>query len=323
MPGRLALFSGVQDRVLGTLAPLRAWLFPPRVYLQLEDQAVTAMALEGRRIVWLERVPLPPGLCENGEPVRLDTLSDLFGDLLVERGFVGARVDAVLAPAACQMRLVQWPGGRWPDDPERVLALNEEQLGFRTVLQYLDLHLIELDRDLPTTLVVSVQSLTLNRWIEVFSNAGFSLDSVEAAKLCVCRGLGPILSRQRQAAVLQFEQGRSTLLMLEDGVPVFERRLPGAEQPSALRIDLERSLAFWRHNAGTGSDVQPLLLVHGASLWADTELAALAAAVGCPWQIIDPLQSGWLLNVSPEYGEHPDGPALAALWGLAAKEVLA
>jgi Tfp pilus assembly PilM family ATPase len=319
----LALFSGVQDRVLGTLAPLRAWLFPPRIYLQLDDRAVTAMALDGRRIVWLERVPLPQGLCENGEPVRVDSLSDLFGDLLVERGFVGARIDAVLPPAASQMRLVQWPGGRWPDDPERMLALNEKQLGFRTSLQYLDLHLIELDRHPPTSLVVSVQSVILNRWIEVFSNAGVSLDSVEAAKLCVCRGLRPILSSQRLAAVLQLENVRSSLLILEDGVPVFERRLPGAEQPDVLSAELERSLLFWRQSASGGVDEQPLLLVHGAALWPEAELEVLAAALGCPWRVIDPLLEGWLLDVSFEHDEHPDGPALAALWGLAAKEVLA
>lgn len=323
MPGRLELFSGVQDRVRGTLAPLRAWLFPPRVYLQLEDQAVTAMALDGCRIVWLERVPLPLGLCEKGEPVRVDSLSDLFGDLLVERGFVGARVDAVLPPAASQMRLVQWPGGRWPDDPERTLALHEEQLGFKTPLQFLDLHLIELDRDPPTSLVVGVPSVILNRWIEVFSNAGVSLDSVEAAKLCVCRGLRPILSSQRLAVVLQLEKLRSSLLILEDGVPVFERRLPGAEQPAVLSAELARSLLFWRQSSSSRADEHPMLLVHGASLWPDAELAALAGGLGCPWQVIDPLLEGWLLDVSLEHAEHPAGPALAALWGLAAKEVLA
>ena len=37
------VLSGVIDR----LAPLQAWLFPQRVYLQIEDQWITAMAIEG------------------------------------------------------------------------------------------------------------------------------------------------------------------------------------------------------------------------------------------------------------------------------------
>jgi hypothetical protein len=59
------VLAGVQDR----LAPLQSWLFPRRVYLQLEEQALVAMVLEGDRLVWHERVPLPEGVCENGAPV--------------------------------------------------------------------------------------------------------------------------------------------------------------------------------------------------------------------------------------------------------------
>ena len=51
------VLSGLQDQ----LAPLKSWLFPRRVYLQLEDQAFTAMVLDGERVAWLERVPLPEG----------------------------------------------------------------------------------------------------------------------------------------------------------------------------------------------------------------------------------------------------------------------
>ncbi|MEO1979175.1 MAG: hypothetical protein ABGZ24_01500, partial [Fuerstiella sp.] len=55
-----------QDR----LAPLQAWLFPRRLYLQLEDQAITGMILNGSRIVWLERLELPEGVCTDGETLQ-------------------------------------------------------------------------------------------------------------------------------------------------------------------------------------------------------------------------------------------------------------
>jgi Tfp pilus assembly PilM family ATPase len=318
------LFSGVQERLQEQIGPLRAWLFPRRVFLQLEDKAITAMALEGRRIVWLERVVLPAGLCENGEPVRTDSLGDLLGDLLVERGYAGARVDAVLPPAASQLRLVQWPDGRWPDDPERMLALNEEQLALKTALQYLDLHLVDLEREVPTSLLVTVPSSTLDRWIEVFGLAGVSLDRMEAAKPCVCRGLQPLLQEQRPGTVcvvLQLEPERSGLLVLENDLPVYQRRLPGTGKPDALLDELKLSLEFCRQKRPDCLDL-PLLLQHGSGLLDADRAAELAMAVGCPWQVIDPLLHGWLVDVSPDLGIHPEGHTLAALWGLAAAEVM-
>ena len=215
----MELFSAVQERLQERISPLRAWLFPRRVFLQLEDQSITAMALEGRRIIWLERVPLPAGLCENGEAIRTDSIADLLGDLFVERGFSGARVDAVLPPAASQMRLVQWPDAAWPNDPERTLSENEQQLALKTALQYLDLHLVDLDRDPPASLLVTVPSSTLDRWIEVFDLAGVPLDRMESASLCLCRGLQPLLQEQPVGAlsvVLQLEPQRSELLVLEN-----------------------------------------------------------------------------------------------------------
>ena len=51
------VLAGVQER----LGPLQAWLFPQRVYLELQDQAITAMVLDGRRLTWLDQLALPPG----------------------------------------------------------------------------------------------------------------------------------------------------------------------------------------------------------------------------------------------------------------------
>ena len=325
MPEAVALFSGVQERLTERLGPLKAWLFPRQVYLQLEDQAITAMALEGRRIVWLERVPLPLGLCENGEPIRTDSLGDLLGDLFVERGFAGARVVAVLPAMASQMRLVQWPNRRWPEDPERMLQLNEAELGLRIALQYLDLHLVDLAQDPPSSLLVTVPSSTLDRWIEVFTLAQLSLDRMEAAKPCICRGILPLELPADDTAptvVLQVEPQRCSLMVMENGIPSYERRLPGASQADQLLADLQRWRQFWGAlRSGTSAGLQ--LLLHGSALRDAAHAAELAGAVGCSWQLLDPLAQGWLVDVSPDFGPHPEGHALALLWGLAAAEVMA
>jgi hypothetical protein len=319
---RAALFSGVQDRLQVGIGPLKAWLFPKRVYLQLEDQAITAMALEGRRIVWLETIQLPVGLCENGEPIRTDSLGDLLGDLFVERGYAGARVDAVLPAAASQMRLVQWPEGRWPEDPERTLALHENQLRLRMPLGYLDLHIVDFKQEPPVSLLVTVPSSVLDKWIEVCLLAGLSLNRMEAAKTCVCRGLLAMRSSVDVSGtlVLQLEHHRSSVLLVEDDIPRYERRLPGVEQPQELQSELASLMRFCRQQFSAFNDYS--LCLHGSAVGQIAQVAGLSELFDAPWQIVDPIAEGWLVNISPEFGMQPDGSSLALLWGLAATEVM-
>ena len=97
------VLAGVQER----LGPLQAWLFPQRVYLELQDQAITAMVLDGQRLTWLDQLALPPGLCVGGRPQNGSALADRLGDWLVEQGYAGARIWAVLPGAASELRLLE------------------------------------------------------------------------------------------------------------------------------------------------------------------------------------------------------------------------
>jgi hypothetical protein len=317
----MPVLSGVEER----LAPLKAWLFPRRVLLLLEDHAITSLAVEGSRVIWCEQVPLPAGLCSLGEPIQVDSLGDLLGDLLVERGFVGARVEAVLPAAACQCRLVRWPDGRWPDDPLRLLALHEATLKLQAPLSYLDLLLVPLELPQPTTLSVAVPHQLLERWIEVFSLAGASLEQLEAAQLCLCRallavpGLGCDVGT---TVLLQREADGANLMILEAGIPAYARSLPGADQEELLAQQLQRVLQFWRqHHPLTET---PLLICHGSSLPPGERLEQLAAAVGCNLRLLDPLAEGWLqVEPAPEGQQRPPGSVLLPLWGLLAAHGLA
>lgn len=318
MPAGGPVLSGVEER----LAPLKTWLFPSRVFVQLDDRAITGFALDGQRLLWCERVPLPAGLCEQGEPRQVDSLGDLLGDLLVERGFAGARVEAVLPAAACQWRLVRWPDGGWPDDPQRLLAQHEAALELRAPLPYLDLHLVPLALAPPTTLTVAVSSQLLERWIEVFAQAGASLVRAEAAQLCVCRALAALVPELLEAeaiALLQLEPQGASLLILEAGVPCYERSLPPLERGPALAQGLGRALQYWRQERRQAA--VPRLLCHGSALPEGVDRAELAIALGCPVQVLDPLAGGWLLAEPPPEGQQrPPGAALLPLWGLLAGE---
>ena len=304
------MLSGVEER----LAPLKAWLFPRRVLFHLEDRAITGLVLAGTTVEWCEQVPLPIGLCEQGEPSRPESLGDLLGDLLVERGYAGARVEAVLPAAACQWLQVRWPDGRFPDDPQRELAQHEQALKLRAPLSYLDLHLQPLALPQPTSLAVAVSSQLLERWIEVFSLAGASLVRLEASQLCLCRALHALSSDLLEApalALLQLESHGSTLLILEQGLPAYERSLPGTAEAAGLEVALQRALQFWcQEHPGSP---RPPLLCHGAAL-------PEPLPFGMPAQRLDPLAEGWLqlAGPAPEGQQRPPGTALLPLWGLLA-----
>jgi Tfp pilus assembly PilM family ATPase len=165
------------------------------VYLQLEDQALTAVVLEGERVAWQERVPLPEGLCESGQPRAIEALGDLLGDLLVERGYAGARLKAVLPRAATAWRVIEWPDSSWPEHPELVVRQQQQELNLPWSLQDADLLLEPLMGAQPRSLLVAVQRSVLEAWIEVCNQAGVALDAVEALPMCLWRAVRPMLQQ--------------------------------------------------------------------------------------------------------------------------------
>ena len=277
------VLSELQDR----LAPLKSWLFPRRVYLQLEDQALTAMVLDGERVAWQERVPLPEGLCESGEPRAIEALGDLLGDLLVERGYAGARVKAVLPRAATAWRVIEWPDASWPEHPELVVRQQQQELNLPWSLQDADLLFEPLTGAQPRSLMVAVQRSVLEAWIEVCNQAGVSLDGVEPLPICLWRAVRPQLQADAGVQVLlQLEPDQSWLLALDQGQPLGEWSMPPASDPE----DLSLALARWRQRYSPSAAI-----VLGGD-------PASAEALGCP-------ASGFA---------RVDG--VPALWGLAEAE---
>ncbi|MFM2172967.1 MAG: hypothetical protein RLZZ54_894 [Cyanobacteriota bacterium] len=257
------VLSGLQDQ----LAPLKSWLFPRRVYLQLEDQAFTAMVLDGERVAWLERVPLPEGLCVNGEPKAVEALGDLLGDLLVERGYASARVKAVLPRTATAWRVIEWPDASWPEHPELVVRQQQLELELPWSLQDADLLLEPLPGDQPRSLVVAVQRSVLEAWIEVCNQASVALDAVEALPICLWRAVSSqIQAGEGVQVLLQLEPDQSWLLALDQGQPLGEWLMPATSDPEELSL----ALARWRRRYSPTAAI-----VLGGD-------PASAEALGCP-----------------------------------------
>ncbi len=310
------MLAGVQER----LAPLQAWLFPRRVLLELGDQAITALALRHGQVVWLERIPLPEGLCQGGEPQQPEALGDLIGDLLIERGWALAHVRALLPAAASHCRLVQWPCLQWPADPEAVLLERQEQLALPVPLQEADLRLVPLALEPPTSLLVAVPADLLEAWIAVFATAGVALDGLEAAPLCLCHGLEPLLRdapSHQLTALVELGAQASQLLLVRQGLPVYERRWPAALELSVLAAQIHQCLSFWRQQDPTAAHLQVLL--HGP-LAAAPGLAA-ALELEAPAMVVDPLALGWLQTAEKARSNAaPAGVELLGLWGLVLAE---
>ena len=315
------VLSGVIDR----LAPLQAWLFPQRVYLQIEDQWLTAMAIEGSSLRWLERVPLPDGLCLNGEPLLPDALGDLLGDWLVERGYPGARIKLVLPRAATCWRMIAWPQGRWPEQPELAVREQEQQLALPWSLEGqiegADLWLQPLSTPPPRSLMQAARRQVLEGWIEVCALAGVALHGMEASWLCLARAAAAVLppaARGSCALLLQLGEAQSWLLAFTAQQPLGEWPLPGRDQPEALSAALARWKRFWQ-NQPDGLPVQQLLVAGAAA----SSLDPLAEALGCDATWLDPLAAGWLADGrSAERADNGAAADLAVLWGLALTEQL-
>ena len=326
------VFAGVVDRLI----PLQAWLFPYRVLLELDDRFITLLALHQRggvpTVKWLERIPMPAGTCDQGIPQRTEALADFIADLLVERGFAGARVAVVLPEHATEWKLVQWPGADWPKDPRDLLIQRGREAGFRLPIQSADLREIRLEPDSgatsPSSLVIAVRKALLLGWIETFATADLSLDGLEAGQVCVLRALEPLLSEtpdDQVVAVLELSKDRGHLLLLQRGIPVYERQLAGSMAGIGLLADeLRRSVDFWRQQERDVTAVQ--LVLHGSQ-------AALAEEVVEPlkhllpgWEVVvaDPIALGWLAGPPEpqilEEGAVPAGVELLRLLGLALVE---
>jgi hypothetical protein len=278
------VLAGVQDR----LAPLQSWLFPHRVYLQLEEQVLVAMVLEGDRLVWHERVPLPEGVCENGAPVAVEALGDLLGDWLIERGCPGAHVKAVLPRAATAWRVVAWPDGQWPEQPELVVRQQQGELQLPWDLHDADLMLEPLNAATPRSLLVAAQRGVLEGWIEVFSQAGLVLDALEPLPICLWRAVQPCLQGELEV-LLQVEEQHTWVLAFDQGLPLGEWCWPPLAEPAQL----EAALQAWLHR------YQPTTgLLCGAASCDPASVEALKAWMPCPLQGVEP------------------GDAPMALWGL-------
>jgi hypothetical protein len=278
-----------------------------RVYLQLQDAALTAMAVEGQRLTWLERVPLPEGICVQGIPQAPVALGDLLGDWLVERGHGGSCVKAVLPPMVCP-----W----WVADPvtEQVdgNAPVDSDDAFELLMQPIT------DAPQPCGLRVAVPKAVLDGWLAVFDQAAIGLEALQAAPLCQWNALACLRGREASgSALLQLQEGCNSLLRLAATHPHDEQALPG---------DLEPETALESMLGAMAQDTPLRRLWVVADGWAADSLSTvverLQLRLSMAVQALDPVAMGWLQAEDHCFASSGVSAVPWTLWGLAAPEVL-
>jgi len=321
------VLAGFRER----FEPLVARIFPPRILLVLDDEALTLLGLPGHGFrsgaSRLRRVPLPRGACVDGLPLQKAALGDLIGDLSLEMGLQGAQVVASLPRAASAVRVVQWPFEEWPEEPDQALRQIDPDLSLPYPLSQAYLSLTPQDRQDPLlplcSLLVTAPRHLVMAWIEVFAIAELALERLEPAQVADLRAIEPLLveaSAGTLIGLLEWRADGAELTLVRHGIPEFNRRLPAVA--GDLAAALRPCIDFWRRRDPQAGRVR--LLVFGSGGGRGSVAEALAGDPDWSVEIVDPLERGWLpLEQNPDdplAPADPDGPSLLRLSGLVRAE---
>lgn len=259
------------------LRPLKSSLFPQQVLLELTDTSLLGQSLlNGQPGPICIDVPLPSLTCRQGQPVEIDPLADLIGDLLVRDGLIDAYVMAALPESAVQWRVIDWAGSSAPEDAIAELRQLNPDLGLSYPLTEAAIDLQPLSGAPGKHLLATTPRVVVEGWIQVFHQAGTNLDRLACPQTCRLAALQGHLAEIPTGTLLLVLTTQSESRRLEavrEGVPLFQWPLP--QEAEATVAEVKRCLAFLRRNFREVRQVH--LLLDGE--WEEqTELESLLGA---------------------------------------------
>jgi Tfp pilus assembly PilM family ATPase len=236
------VLAGIQDK----WRPLRAQLFPRVVMIDLSDHLVIGQSVKrGKAVEPIWTAPIPARTCREGMPYLRDAVGDFLGDLLLEHGGIDAQLVVSLPRMASHWCVVDWPANQQPVESVDDLRDLNPDLGWSFSLEAAYLDVQPLPGRPSSSLVVAAERSIVEAWVEVFAIAGGTLQHLLPSQVCQMWGI----QEQLEAApantlvvLLQPLDQQTNLIIWREGVPEFERLLPGAM--SELIPALQRCLAF-------------------------------------------------------------------------------
>ena len=230
------------------------------VVMVVHDDMLTLTWMAAGERQWC-RVPMPAECCREGLPMQRETLGEHCADLLLDNGLPPTAVDLelLLPMEACHWRLLagdglavslslaqvrgEQPGLDWP------FPLDDAYLAAMPVPAVADAQVL-----------VGVQRLMLQAWVDVAEAADFSLRRVDWLMASAWRGLVETFDQIPVDLVwLVRQSGGWRVLLLNNGRPELDRLIRDQEldqaltQAEAFRQQLEATLASWDARSGGGS----------------------------------------------------------------------
>jgi hypothetical protein len=242
----------LKENLLKRLRLLKSRMFPKQVLLEIgEERLLGQTLLNGLPGPLCLNLPLPSYTCNNqGMPIEIEALADLIGELLVRENLIDAHVMASLPPQAVDWRVIDWADAEVPEDGALALRQREPDLGLPYPLAEATIDV----RPLPTApgrmLVALTPRELVEAWIEVFDQAGLSLDRLASPQSCRLEAMRGELAQVLPDTLVLVVSAQETpqterrVLAIQDGVPLFERILP--HHTELLIREMMRCVAFLR-----------------------------------------------------------------------------
>ena len=251
------MLAGLQN----TWRPLRAQLFPKLVMVDLSEQLVFGQSVkQGQPLGPAWSAPIPARTCRNGVPQLVDAVGDFIGDLLLEHGGIDSQLVVSLPQQAAHWRVVEWASEQQPVASIDELRDLNPDLGLPFALDDAYVDVQALPGNASSSLVVAAARSVVEAWVEVFAIAGGTLQHLLPAQVCLMAALSEELEATPTStlvALLQPLDQQIVLTLWRQGVPEFERCLPGA-MPELLPA-LRQSLDFYRSHHAENAPVRLLL----------------------------------------------------------------
>ena len=226
----------------GLLVQITGLLTRRRVVLAASDR-VLSLAWWDQGEQQMIHLDLPPDLCAQGLPFQRQVLADMVADLLVEQGVAPVTVDLelLLPLPSCHWRLLE--GAHGLEDAISLRAIAPEMnWPLQWTESYLALTALK-DRDM--AMVVGVDRVMLQAWIETIDMADISLGCAEWLLVAAWRGLQALNAPLQGEWIWLIEsEGIWRLVLLCDGLPELDVALQST-QIKALKEEVLFFLDAW------------------------------------------------------------------------------
>jgi hypothetical protein len=261
------------------LRTFRSRLFPRQVLLELHDTRMIGQhLLNGQPGALCVDLPLPALTCKAGLPTEIEALADLIGELMLRENLNNAHVQASLPEEAVQWRVIDWQAAPPPDEAVTALRELDPDLGLPYPLSEATIDLQPLPSAPGKLLLAATAREVVDAWIEVFDQAGLSLDRLASPQSCRLAALQEELSEISPDSLVLLLCPEGTLgrpfMAIRAGVPLFERTL--VEKGERFVPEITRCIAFLRREFADTDGIR--LLLEGPL----EEQQALEASLGLP-----------------------------------------